>query len=131
MKEGVRNKAAQDRTRQPVGIIVFGDHLQVRYANPSAQRIIGDPADDGDLKENHIKIVIAKPVAQLRECPDTSMISRILEIPDRHEPVQSSTGAFRVRAVQVEQGRKRGAALILVVIEPHQIYQRPSRSLIE
>lgn len=48
------------------------------------------------MTENDIKIEIIRLVAQLFESSDMSMVSRILEIPNRHGFAQPNTGRFRV-----------------------------------
>lgn len=105
MKEGASDGSVRGRTRQTMGIVVFDNHMQVRYVNPYVLQAMKDPIDDSDGKENDIKIEIAKLAAQLHESPETNMISRILESPDRHESAQPHIGRFRVRAIQIKQER--------------------------
>ena len=117
--------------RRMVGIIVFSDQAQVRYINPYAQQVMAIQADDGDGGENDIRVEIAKLVAQLRESPQTSVVSRILPSGDRPEPHRSHLSMFRVRALWIGENRAKTRGSILVVIEPHQIGPDRPSSLVD
>ena len=101
-----------------MGIVVFGDRMQIRYINPYAQRLMQDHRSRGSVNESVVGMDLAVLVAQARDHAPAKMVSRMSGPWDGTNSITLDPMSFRLHAMALSNGLDVDRAPVLVLIKP-------------
>jgi hypothetical protein len=113
-------------SRVEPGIVVFGDSLQLKYANEQARQLLDKCDDHGvtALQKNDLRVEIIKLGARVREQDSTLWGDQLLSQLETQRTVRTTQGSFRLLAFGMPDRSCRSSQQIMIVIEDRQAEPR-------
>lgn len=113
-------------SRVEPGIVVFGDSMQLKYANEQARQLLDKCDDHGvtALQKNDLRVEIIKLGARVREQDSTLWGDQLLSQLETQRTVRTTQGSFRLLAFGMPDRSCRSSQQIMIVIEDRQAEPR-------
>jgi hypothetical protein len=113
-------------SRLEPAIVVFGQSMQLQYANEQA-RLLLNKCDDhrmAELLKNDLRVEIVKLGARIREQDPTLLGNQSLSQLETQKTVRTTQGSFRLLAFGMADYSCRTPQQIMIVIEDRQAESR-------